>query len=392
MLTTTFNQVASNRALPKRPFHPRKGHSKSRNGCDACKRRKKKCDEVASGCSECLSQNIKCRYNSVGRLSGKYQRTLRLSPTVVVSYNCLPGLKPDEIELFHHFHTQTLGTLGSSSVEEVIGGCLPAALELDFLKHAVLTVAASHLAFLSQCRDTKTSHHLDKALSTFCQRLSHPITAPQVDAVLTNCVLLNAMAFFDDHNKNSNSCLFTGATNSQWLSVQVGLRTIMSNARHLLKGSAWAIAYLKQAQYFHGRFRGPFEDDDPNEEVPEDLRNLYGITLHSNSGNNIYYSTLVSLLTLDSSSVSLTQLMAIMHRFGPEFYQLIRSRDLRALLLLTIWLSLMCDVNLWWISGRATTECFACCQYLDRYGDDVIRKFLWSPSQRCGYKMVERDT
>ncbi|KAF2159521.1 hypothetical protein M409DRAFT_60736 [Zasmidium cellare ATCC 36951] len=43
-------------------FRPRKSHTKSRNGCLACKKQRRKCDELHPRCSRCSKRNTTCRY------------------------------------------------------------------------------------------------------------------------------------------------------------------------------------------------------------------------------------------------------------------------------------------------------------------------------------------
>ena len=391
MLSVPTSQ-ASQCSLPRKPFHARKGHLKSRTGCEACKRRKKKCDELPHGCSGCLRSGIPCHYGSARK--GVHQvvqeKTLHL-PSAVITCHGLPGFGSSEFELLRHFHSQTLPTLGSSSVQEVIVGCLAAALEFDYLKYAIFGLAASHLGFLSDRPDLSVHRYLDRTLLSFRQMLSSPITSAQVDAVLTSCVLLNSIVFSACNQTPSESWLFDGTADLQWLKLQSGLRAIMFDTRHLLRESSWAAVYTKDAEFIRGRTGASFDAESPDSEgVPEKFMNVFGVKQSSSSCSNAYESplrSLVPLLTSDPLSHSLTQLMAVMHRFKPEFHQLIQSRDPRALLLLAHWLGLMCKVDLWWVSGRSRSECFACCKYLDASGDDTIRGLLTFPAQCCGYQM-----
>lgn len=381
---------AGHRSLSTRPFHPRKGHFKSRTGCDACRKRKKKCDELLPSCSGCSKQGITCHYDNA-RLSQVGQKKSLPSPNTKVTYHGLPGLRSDEIKLLSDFQSQTLGTLGSVGVQEVISGCLAAALELDFLKHAILALAASHSMFLSERHELTMNHNLDRALYTFRQRLSSPIKATQVDAVLTSCVLLNTVAFSKGRHRPSHSWLFTGSVDVQWLTVHSGLRTIISSVRHIIMESLWATVYTKDTNSLGGETRASFDGHYlGSAAIPEDLKTLFDIKHDSNSCKNAYYSILRSLLPLLANypaAASLNHLMAVVHRFKPDFYQLILSRDLRALLLLAYWLGLMCNVHLWWVSSRARSECFACCRYLDMSGDDIIRGLLPFPAQCCDYQL-----
>ena len=191
--------------LAVRQFYTCKSHSKSRSDCDACKRRRKKCDELIPHCLGFSEQYILCHYPDAGRLSRNSQKRSMHSPNAILSYHGVPCLQSGEIELPHHFHHQTLDTLGSLSVQEVIASSLAAALGFNFLKYAMFNLASSHLSFLSEQHrhDLSMNHDLERALLTFRQRLSSPITPSQIDAVLTSCVLLNTIAFSKSHHSDS---------------------------------------------------------------------------------------------------------------------------------------------------------------------------------------------
>ncbi|OAA40381.1 Zn(2)-C6 fungal-type DNA-binding domain protein [Beauveria brongniartii RCEF 3172] len=44
---------------------PRRGHIKSRNGCETCKRRHIRCDEGFPQCSNCTKHKSRCPYNDM---------------------------------------------------------------------------------------------------------------------------------------------------------------------------------------------------------------------------------------------------------------------------------------------------------------------------------------
>lgn len=169
----------------------------------------------------------------------------------------------------------------------------------------------------------------------------------------------------------------------------------MLDIRGLLEGTLWATVYKKEYGCFQGDGRAPFDDDwivPPN--IPEDVKTLYNINDDSTLRQNPYYlvlRSLVPLLILETVNTSLTRLMTVVHRFKPEFYKLLRCKDLRALLLLAQWLGLMCKVNVWWISSRARSECVACCKYLDASGGETIRRLLSLPAACCGYQMGQTE-
>lgn len=160
-------------------------------------------------------------------------------------------------------------------MQDAIVGCLSVALEYDFLKHAVPTLATLFMMFLSERYDAKINEHFNKALLAFRQQLSSPIATTQIDAVLTNSVLLNTIAFFKGHHCSSTSWLYTDTVDLHWLSVHICIRATMSDIRNVLKQSPWAVVYTKEARSFCGKCRAPCEDESFGcEEIPENSRFL----------------------------------------------------------------------------------------------------------------------
>lgn len=372
-----------------RAYHARKSHTKSRNGCDHCKRRKKKCDQMKPICSGCSKLGLNCHYVESTGSSEVSRSASPHAPGSIITFHGLTGLRPGEVELLQHFHLHTIGTLGSPSVQEAVSGCLAAAVDLGFLRHTIFALSKSHLMVLSERNDFAMNYHFDKALSTFRNRLSSPVEAAHVDAVITTCVLLNTIAFAKDPQTSSESWLITDEGDLQWLTLHIGLRRIMFDIGQKLKESSWRMVYAKEATQFWGKARTPFGNSRSEcEEIPKDLQDFFRTGYRSRKYNTSYQSTLqslVPLLALEPSTISLTQLMAIAHRWDQSFYQSVQAKDLHALLLLSYWLGLLCEVNVWWVSSRAVSECFACCEYLDARGDHSTRELLGFPAQRCNY-------
>lgn len=162
-------------------------------------------------------------------------------------------------------------------MQEVIAGCIAAALEFDYLKYALFSLAASHLVFLSDRPDLSVHRYLDRTLLSFRQTLSSQITSAQVDAVLTSCVLLNSIVFSACDQSHSESWLFDGTADLQWLKLQSGLRAIMFDIKHLLK-SSWAAVYTKDAEFIRGRTGASFDAESPgSESIPENFMNVFGV-------------------------------------------------------------------------------------------------------------------
>jgi hypothetical protein len=73
---------------------PRKGHTKSRNGCINCKRRRVKCPETFPECENCMRLGMKCEYSTRRITMGAPSRPLQSTPTQFTM---------DDLRLYQHF-------------------------------------------------------------------------------------------------------------------------------------------------------------------------------------------------------------------------------------------------------------------------------------------------
>ncbi|KAM7182762.1 hypothetical protein V8F33_014041 [Rhypophila sp. PSN 637] len=82
----------SQTGTPSRDFRPRRPHQKSKNGCNQCKNRRIKCDELKPRCTRCSKGDLLCRYpdnTSSGEPSPSgLSRSLQIAPE---ASSCAPG-------------------------------------------------------------------------------------------------------------------------------------------------------------------------------------------------------------------------------------------------------------------------------------------------------------
>ncbi|PKX88935.1 Zn(II)2Cys6 transcription factor domain-containing protein [Aspergillus novofumigatus IBT 16806] len=171
----------------------RRSHTKSRNGCGECKRRRVKCNEQYP-CHNCLKNNSDCIYGAYfGQSKAQAAFTHNsLSPgpkglptfprmdsvsTAVdsSSFTFFSGANSwlQDLELMHHFSTVVYKTLASrKAVHDVWGIALPReAYSCECLMHGLLALSASHLATLSSQRvahyTNLSASHLHRSLCLF---------------------------------------------------------------------------------------------------------------------------------------------------------------------------------------------------------------------------------
>jgi Zn(2)-Cys(6) binuclear cluster domain-containing protein/transcription factor-like protein len=143
--------------LPRRKPIPRKGHTKSRRGCFACKKRKVKCQETWPKCANCEKIGMICEYPNPPAEMRSTPPIIQLQPTPTT-------FTMKDMQFFHYFLTRgyphlpvgadNIWTLevptiahevriydGNFSVRD-----LTYHYKYDFLLHSMLGLGASHLA------------------------------------------------------------------------------------------------------------------------------------------------------------------------------------------------------------------------------------------------------
>ncbi|KAJ5138243.1 uncharacterized protein N7515_003091 [Penicillium bovifimosum] len=139
---------------------PRRAHTKSRQGCDQCKKRRVKCDEKGPPCSNCVSRELSCTYLRAPSRSGCVRASHTPVPLAVDPPPRTLGIpsfgvsvSPDisrvrDLELMHKFSTDTFKSLCSSQSEHHVWQIsIPRlALQYDFLMNGILALGALHIA------------------------------------------------------------------------------------------------------------------------------------------------------------------------------------------------------------------------------------------------------
>ncbi|KAK2056280.1 hypothetical protein LY76DRAFT_659948 [Colletotrichum caudatum] len=164
----------------------RRSHTKSRNGCRDCKRRKVKCDEAYPSCFNCTRQGIPC---SLSTSPASPSRTTPQTPSTAPSASVPSPEAPYQfidaavrrgrltpqpptielwgrgLELMHHYALHTADTISSHpGIQHVWRVIVPEmGYDCPFLTHGVLAMAALHKAHLlpperDRYLDLATSH------------------------------------------------------------------------------------------------------------------------------------------------------------------------------------------------------------------------------------------
>ncbi|KAE8152067.1 Zn(II)2Cys6 transcription factor [Aspergillus avenaceus] len=208
----------------------RRPHRKSRHGCKSCKRRRVKCDESRPVCSHCQQRQEVCDYTAEvpyiwateGKSSGQRGRSRDkspsqsdsgVSPTTGASFDILdrfgagtvftatPSLDMNQLRLIVQWQKETHRLFARNEETRHVWQVLivDEALNVPFLMHGVLAVAALHLA-LCGVEPQRASwlalatSHKGQALNPFLERLND-VRPENAKAMLGFAGLVVAFAF-----------------------------------------------------------------------------------------------------------------------------------------------------------------------------------------------------
>ncbi|KAI9735387.1 MAG: hypothetical protein M1818_006582 [Claussenomyces sp. TS43310] len=156
---------------------PRKSHTKSRKGCETCKRRHIRCDETFPQCKNCTKHNVRCPYMDMPALDERApspdRPDLLWTPEIEAEVERwqktgefpFPGLyifpapapqffAVEELRLIHHVASISMELSRHDAGNFTIWtGQIPLFLKIGatyrFVMHALLALSATHMAWLT---------------------------------------------------------------------------------------------------------------------------------------------------------------------------------------------------------------------------------------------------
>lgn len=133
---------------------PRRTHAKSRNGCEQCKARHKKCDETGPPCTNCISRGSDCRYpNSAFQHYHWSGHSLKIGEAQEESITPLVQLRqlnPDsrmtELGLMHHWCLKSCYSFSPGMSDIFQNYAVQLGLRHEFLMNSLLAFTCFHKA------------------------------------------------------------------------------------------------------------------------------------------------------------------------------------------------------------------------------------------------------
>ena len=430
-----------------RPFNNRKAHTKSRAGCQACKRRRIKCDEAKPDCGYCTGRGVPCVYPDPppprtarsepsppttatsppatrraphGSSQALVPRGPSARPSAVTAIRAQlsaqekalcqwkgPGasgatapFSEQDLGLMAHFQHMTLFTLGGD--EHMMGGAfvreLPRhAVEHPFLLHAMLAVAAAHRRTLEDWAlrpaASEVARH-QRALYTFGRRMARPMRRDDMEAMLVTAGLLNAtdMAAIDTTDPARAWPNVDRPDALGWIAVGGGPKAITDSAAPWIEADAAGPPRddgSREAQRLRDALARMHLTPDLSA-LPAGLVALCDVDAHSDRETHPYLAALQDTAPVlnrpDGGGFSLLRDSKFLGAMRPAFLARLRARDARALVVLARWYAKMATLALpWWMVKRVTVECKAICLFLRAHPDPRVRAEMRHPEAVSGY-------
>ncbi|KAJ5174205.1 uncharacterized protein N7482_000082 [Penicillium canariense] len=380
---------------------PRRAHTKSRNGCDQCKRRRVKCDEQGPPCSNCISREINCTYlrapprNAPGirqhdpapaRELGTPRPLAPISPASTPS--AISGVR--DLELMHKFATETFSSLCTAESEyDVWQLVIPRlALQYDFLMNGILALASLHLATTTEPPtslayvDTALQYH-NLSFAPFRAAIDN-LTPQNCEAVLAQSIVTTVIGIAlprvtapRDENSNMTENI------SIVFELLQGVKRIIHIGRPWIKIHLWSRQKALSPS-------GPTELDTDASTAFDRLALLNEATLASIDTdqyriNKDVIEHLRHCYTLYVNSQDPANVLAWLAAVDKEFVDNVRRRQPLALLVLMHWGVLLgeLDGRWWWARNSGKALVLELLQVL-RPGDTRWTESLSWPQEKMG--------
>lgn len=297
-----------------------------------------------------------------------------------------------------HFQAITTQTLGFSTSRKIVATFVSQAIwQFAHLMHMVLAVANAHqkrLYYMDNRESSRTdlpiaeAGHWQVALTMYqeeVERLRNGATIGQdgADALLgTN--LLSTVYTSTVGDDVPIDIFLTGDEHVilEVLSPMIhsgGFPVLLSLLPDIETTSRW-MAMLNTAD----DNEHTFTDYSPGiRGLPAAWISLCELTPESTCDNSPYLrllKTLTPLLRLKLGRADMPKLFAYIGRNWAHSKHLFISKDPIALLFIAWWLALLRQLDLWWITTRASTKCAAIVKYLRSLNDPRIEAFLSFPA------------
>ncbi|EFR00493.1 C6 zinc finger domain-containing protein [Nannizzia gypsea CBS 118893] len=399
-------------------FRHRRSHRKSKAGCLVCKRRRVKCDEMRPGCRNCSNYGVTCSYPtdpsggtemgtvgplgdpsmvmfsmSLDNLATNIEETLSMHSVLGYHMARMPGSdRPIEVLALRHFVDCTVETISTPSIRKLMRTeAVRVAFSNPHVMHTIIGVALLHLnRILPFCnvREVAEAHHWQKAIQFYRKALSHEVSAENIDALLTTCMLMAVNCMCPENFTPKDSWVLNSDPSAMnWIYLQNGLPYLLEIGSPFIPLSIWGPAF-EAAEKAHNELL----NDCPQgrQGMHPRLADFCGITDLTTDETSPYFKPLQvvsSMLDMEKSASTAGYFSSFLGHLDPRFLELLRAKDTRALVVIAHWMGIMCLISHWepWVEGRIRSECLAICIHLTPKADTQLLELLRFPSIASGF-------
>ncbi|RFU80053.1 c6 finger domain-containing [Trichoderma arundinaceum] len=250
-LTTTLPLVGGRDEKPQQTQKPRKKHAKlfhkkTRTGCQRCRARRVKCDEVKPICNNCTRLDLDCGYgHSAATKNSKPNSPASSTPPGggdgvpdsdgLIQLAETKARRKLELELFYHYSIETGPSIGTEESSQYFLGpfMCRAALQSDSVLYAVCMLSALHKAHKSGFTEPHYMDHCSTYLNLTLHSHHEHVANLNADNVDFSCLTSSALRAYG-YYRLQNRPLRPYTSPVEWLR--------MSNTSNILFRKAVALA------------------------------------------------------------------------------------------------------------------------------------------------------
>lgn len=308
----------------------RRAHTKSRRGCQGCKKGRVKCDETLPRCVRCTKKGVRCEYEAPSTLPKQ--------------------LQVYELRLMHHYTISTFRSVATTNRGQLYAVDVPRlCFRFEYALHALLSLSASHLAYLE--KDDKrhrlaASNQRLLAMSGLRKAIAHGVTKGNSDAVLMTAIFLAVQQFTVHYDATRATQEWSGISEG-WFPLFQGLAEIVQTMWNWLDESIFS-----DIRKFN---------IDTLEYDAESVANLLQLC----EEDKVYIDSIIRLGKLYNFSSTLTAdtdvlpyITAWPIMLSQEFVELLKKNDPRALIIIAHYFRLLdtLKTTCWYLDGFYESE------------------------------------
>lgn len=300
------------------------------------------------------------------------------------------------LRILQHFQAVTSRSIGSPTFQRLLHDNVSKRVwDHPYLMHITLAVSAAHIRRLGVDSSTACAskrllvleaQHWQEALLLHRKELAQPDCTydAQYDARVETTFLAIIYLFALDDVLPINA--FSAGTSDLLmraispLAVCSGFRALRITAGPRVYTSSW-LPVLVATDDAHGTFSS---EAPGTQGIPSAFIQLCGLDASSTAENNDYHRILrllTPILRLEPDVNNFAKLFSFAGRGWLNLKPLLLRKDHRALLLVSYWFALLHQIDQWWLTVRAKTECQAIVEYLSQSSEDVnLHRLLEYPA------------